>query len=180
MVGISEVKVRNMLETDIKYISSIQEGCYSNIVHESAQSLLAKLHASPRTCFVACSIGAGDYGDVVGYLLSVPWLRLEPPSLDAPTCVLPKVPDCLYLHDMAVSVEYQYATSKTRVAPHLFNAFHSAFEASGLRCASLVAIENMARYWQKYGFMAVQGDSALQHKLAPYGEQARYMELFQR
>lgn len=31
----------------------IQDQCYTDIVPESAQSLRAKVHASPSTCFVA-------------------------------------------------------------------------------------------------------------------------------
>jgi len=162
------IHIRNMQASDLEGILTIQAQCYQEIVPESKVSIQAKLEASPQTCFVADDPARG----VAGYMLSIPWQRQQPPELDAPACKLPAQPDCLYLHDLAVSPAYR----GSGVGKHLFNAFQKALATTHLPYACLVAIQNSASYWQKYGFAPVQMSPGLHASVATYGGQAQYME----
>lgn len=156
-----------MLSTDMGRVLVIQDTCYTDIVPESRQSLEAKLQASPSTCFVACVDN-----QLVGYLVSVPWRLAAPPELNAPECSLPEVPDCLYLHDLAVFP----AARRTGAGQALVNTFMQCLSKLELRHASLIAIQASMAYWQRHGFQPVAPDEALRAKLAGYGKEVTYME----
>jgi N-acetylglutamate synthase-like GNAT family acetyltransferase len=93
--------------------------------------------------------------------------------LNAATCRLPAAPDCLYLHDLAVAP----GARKTGAARALVEAFLTQLRYLGLERASLVAVQNSAPYWQRYGFRAVPPSDALKPKLASYGVDVQYMML---
>ena len=59
----------------------------------------------------------------------------------------------------------------------LVEAFLTQLRDSGLGRASLVAVQNSAPYWQRYGFRAVPVSDPLKAKLATYGKDVAYMEL---
>lgn len=162
------IDIRTMAESDIPAVLAIQVVCYTALTPESDASLHAKLSASQSTCFIA-SIG----GDVVGYLISLPWEFSNPPALNAQTCRLPDSPDCLYLHDLAVAPEARrFGTGRA-----LVDAFLAQLQASGLGRASLVAVQDSAPYWERYGFRPVPLSAPLEAKLATYGERVLYMAL---
>src|SRR5262245_46426268 len=54
-----------------------------------------------RLCPDGCHVLA-DGAEVVGYMVSHPWRRFEPPKLDALAGALPADPDCWLIHDVAV------------------------------------------------------------------------------
>ena len=58
----------------------------------------------------------------------------------------------------------------------LVEAFLTQLRDSGLGRASLVAVQNSAPYWQRYGFRVVLVSERLKAKLATYGEGVEYME----
>jgi hypothetical protein len=72
--------IRHIQESDLAAILKIQALCYTEILNESERCILAKLTASPGSCFVACQ---DDH--VVGYLLSLPTKFEHPPELDTET-----------------------------------------------------------------------------------------------
>lgn len=160
--------VRPMQAADIAAVLAIQAVCYTAIVPESRTSLLAKLAASPSTCFIA---GAG--GDILGYLIALPWQFASPPLLNAESCRLPSVPDCLYLHDLAVAP----AGRGGGAGQLLVETFLGRLRDLRLPRACLVAIQNSAAYWARYGFRTVPPSAPLQAKLASYGDNVHYMEL---
>ncbi|PKO88707.1 MAG: GNAT family N-acetyltransferase [Betaproteobacteria bacterium HGW-Betaproteobacteria-12] len=162
-----DIAVRPMAESDIAAVLAIQAVCYTAIVPESADSLLAKRRASPGTCLIATCAG-----EAVGYLIALPWQCASPPLLNAPTCRLPRQPDCLYLHDLAVSASAR-ASGAGRA---LVEAFLHKLQELDLGRASLVAIQDSAAYWARYGFRAVPASGPLQAKLASYGAGVQYME----
>jgi predicted N-acetyltransferase YhbS len=162
-----QIDIRMMAAADIPAVLAIQAVCYTEITPESGASLHAKLSASQSTCLIA-SIA----GDTVGYLIALPWTFSSPPELNAATCQLPLSPDCLYLHDLAVAPRAR--NSGTGRA--LVGTFLAQLAASGLGRASLIAIQNSASYWQRYGFRAVPPSAPLKARLATYGEGVAYME----
>lgn len=155
-----------MTSADLPAVLAIQSVCYTQIEPESRRSFEAKLAAAPASCFVA----QGE-DDVVGYLVALPGQFGAPPPLNADACHLPLSPDCLYLHDLAVAP----AARATGAGRALVAAFFAQLEASRLARATLVAIQDSASYWQRYGFRAVAAGAALQARLASYGSDVQYM-----
>ena len=156
-----------MNEKDLSAVLYIQGECYSEIEPESKGSLNSKLLASPSTCFVAC---AG--GNMIGYLISLPWIFTAPPILNAPVCEMPVIPDCLYLHDLAIAP----TARKTGAGQALVNTFFSRLQELNLDRAALVAVQASANYWRRRGFHSVKTTASLRKKLSSYGEGVDYME----
>lgn len=158
--------IRPMQLADLPAILDIQAVCYTTITPESEASLSAKLRASPRTCFIA-----EQNGKAVGYLISLPWDRHQPPELDARQCHPPAQPNCLYLHDLAVAP----AARKSGAGRALTAAFFKALDTLQLPCASLIAIQGSGSYWSRYGFRPAPLTAQLKNILAKYGRDAGYM-----
>ncbi len=163
---LSTLSIHPACNADLPAILRIQSRCYTAIVPESAQSMGAKLAASPATCFVAQRAG-----DVIAYLLALPWRFDHPPHLDAPDCVLPDAPDTLYLHDLAVDP----AARGSGASQALVKAFLTALTESGIGRASLIAIQGSAPWWEGHGFRAALTTPTLDARLAGYGSDVRYM-----
>ena len=161
------IDIRMMAVADLTAVLEIQAACYTEVTPESKESLLAKLGASQLTCFVA---SLEDHS--VGYLISVPWEFSSPPMLNAETCRLPSSPDCLYLHDIAVAP----SARKFGAGRALVGAFLTRLKELDLGRASLIAVQNAAPYWERYGFRAVSLSEPLKAKLSTYGAGVEYME----
>lgn len=155
-----------MEEGDLDTVIKIQGMCYSEVAPESRQSFLSKLVVSPETCVVA-----EDAGNVVGYLVSVPIEFSEPPTLNAENVRVPPAPDCLYLHDLAITPTYR----SRGVGRLLVDAFFEAAHRRNLPQVSLIAVQNSSPYWARYGFTAVSVSASLAEKIAGYGEKAVLM-----
>jgi predicted N-acetyltransferase YhbS len=161
------VDVRTMADADLPAVLEIQAICYTEVTPESKASLHAKLSASQSTCLIASLEGY-----TVGYLIALPWEFSNPPALNAQTCRLPPSPSCLYLHDLAVTPDARrFGTGRA-----LVEAFLTRLKRLGLGRASLVAVQNSAPYWERYGFRAVPQSESLKAKLATYGMSVLYME----
>ena len=159
--------IRKMSAADLPAVLAIQATCYPQATHESRESLLAKLGASPATCLIASLDG-----EPVGYLIALPGLRSRPPELNALTCSAPPSASCLHLHDLAVTPHARAAgTGRALVA-----AFLSLLQRSRLDRASLVAVQNSAPFWERHGFRAVPALPPLQATLSTYGAGVQYME----
>lgn len=161
------VEVRPMGLSDLPFVLEIQAACYTRIVPESLESFVAKLMAAPASCFIAAIERR-----TVGYLVALPWDFANPPMLDQTSCRLPKSPDCLHLHDLAVAPTARAAGAGRR----LVDAFFAHLQQSELPRASLIAIQDSAPYWQRHGFSLVQPADSLQAKLASYGQDVQYMQ----
>lgn len=158
--------VRRARPDDLPAILAIQAQCYFAIVPESALSMGAKLAAAPESCFVA----EAD-GQLLAYLLALPWTHQAPPPLDAPACLPPRHPDTLYLHDLAVAP----AARGRGAAQILVGAFLDFLGRSGLPRASLIAIQSSVPFWMGFGFRPVATTAEIADKLVGYGPDAHYM-----
>jgi len=155
-----------MADTDLPAVLEIQAVCYTHVIPESRESLHAKLNASQSTCLIASLVG-----NMVGYLIALPWEFSNPPALNAQTCELPSSPSCLYLHDLAVTPEAR----KSGAGRTLVEAFLTRLKRSGLARASLVAVQDSAPYWERHGFRPVPAAEPLRAKLSTYGKGVQYM-----
>jgi predicted N-acetyltransferase YhbS len=161
-----DLTIRTMQPGDLPAVLAIQAACYTEIPSETAASIQCKQRASPATCFVAL-----HHGEVVGYLLALPWQWAQPPALNAEIDGLPPTPDCLYLHDLAVSPQAR----NQGVGRALIDTFFKCLQRSGWNRASLVAVQNAAPYWRRFGFRRVNPSPSLQSQLATYSPTAQYM-----
>ena len=155
-----------MRPSDLPDVLEIQAACYTEVVPESMASLHAKLSAFPSTCFVASL-----HGKTVAYLFALLWDCSNPPILNAETCDPKGPPNGLYLHDLAVGPTARH----TGAGRALVEVFLEVFEASGLKQASLIAVQNSEGYWRRYGFRAQSPCARLLEKLATYGPDVKYM-----
>lgn len=156
-----------MADADLPAVLEIQAICYTELTPESKESLHAKLSASQSTCLIASL-----EGDTVGYLIALPWESSNPPVLNAETCKLPSAPSCLYLHDLAVTPDAR----QSGAGRALVEAFLTRLLHTGLRRASLVAVQDSAPYWERHGFRVVPQSEPLKAKLSTYGKGVQYME----
>ena len=165
---VSDLEIRSMAERDLDAVLAIQSSCYTEVAPETLHSIRAKLVASSTTCFVAVASG-----EVVGYLIALPWEFANPPVLNLERCELPQRPDCLYLHDLAV-------VPKARglgVGVKLVETFFKVLERLRLPRAALIAVQGSSAYWERFGFQIASTDADLRAKLLSYGTHVVYMEL---
>lgn len=160
------MNIRQMLFSDMSAVWSVQCDCYQGVLEpESLASLEAKRSASPDSCFVAM-----DAGKVVGYLISVPWLFGQVPSLNDAVCHIPQDADCLYLHDMAISPKM----AGMGMGKALFQAYQAQTSAMGFSKMALTAVGEAEGFWRKIGFKVKQIVLS-EAKVADYGGQVTYM-----
>lgn len=161
------IKIQTATLIDLDHILAIQDLCYYAIEPESKLSMASKIVVSPDTCFVA-----KEYGQIMGYLLSIPALLGEPPALDSETKSVIENPECLYLHDLAVHPDIR----GKGVGVLLLNQFMDIAREKGFQYSSLISIQNSVSFWEKQGFYPVNPSENLKHKLCSYGQDAVYME----
>lgn len=161
--------IRPMQPADLNEVLRIQAACFTELVPESEASMAAKLQAAPEHCWVAEGAAAGG---LLAYLFALPWRAESPPALDAADCQLPEQPDCLYLHDLSVDPQAR----GSGLAQALVQRFLEGLEASGLSRACLVAVQNSAGFWGRWGFRPVAPSPQLRVKLGSYGAHAAYLE----
>ncbi len=142
----------------------IQEEAYQEVGSEELSVLKNKQEYSPSTCLVSVS----KVNELQGYLLAHPWFGKEPPKLFNALPMIAK-PDCLYLHDMAVSSKFRGIGLGTKLVEHLF----SIVKSQQVNNITLVAVQGSCGFWADNGFTAVTGikvDSS-------YGTDAVLMEI---
>ena len=127
-----------------------------------------RLRLFPAGCFAAEVDGA-----FCGYGLTHPWTDGAPPALDSLLGCLPAAPDCLYIHDVALSA----ATRGRGLGRALVDRLAGLAAAHGLPRLSLIAVGGSAAGWGAMGFRPVVVDPAsmLAAKLASYDADAVYM-----
>lgn len=158
--------IRPMQLKDMDSVLQIQAACYSGDIPESIGSLSAKLSAAPRSCFVAT---AED--EVIAYLIAIPWISSAPPELNAAECHIPAHADCLYLHDLSVHPNAR----KSGVGRMLIECFFARCAQWQYAQACLVAVQNSAGYWRRFGFQAAPESTTLTEKLASYPADAEFL-----
>lgn len=172
MKGIAVVRL--MRGVDLPVVLDIQALCYDETKLESHRTFLAKLEASPATCFMAQVAEAS-----VGYLVAVPAEVNSPPPLHGEDYHVPPNADALYLHDLAVHPEVR----GSGIAAVLIEAYFQAVRQQGFRLACLTAVNGAGQFWERYGFRAAAGSGAdgmasdMASDMASYGAGAEYMSM---
>lgn len=125
-----------------------------------------RLGLNPSGCFVLSAEG----GPVRGYMVAYPWRREAAPALNTLIDALPEDAEVMYLHDLALHPE---ARGGGHARP-VVEALADQARAQGWRELALVAVNDAAPFWGRYGFN-VHETPAMAAKLASYGDDARYM-----
>lgn len=144
----------------------------SRVVHPDFPESLAvfeeKFALFPMGCLVLSPADAAP----LGYCLSHPWRSGDPPALDTRLGRLPADPDCLFLHDLALSPAVRgqnYGRQALRVLRDLSRL-------AGLARIELVSVGGAASFWRHNGFTPA-GDMTLRAKVfSTYGHGAEPME----
>lgn len=154
-----------MQESDLPRVAEI-----AALVHrsypEDSEVFAERLRLYPQGCRVL----SNEAGALVGYVLSHPWLFMQPPALNTLLVALPEHPTTYYLHDIALLPQAR----GSGFASDMARTLACDARAAGFANMSLVAVNDSAAFWEKHGFRIV-GDPALAAKLGSYGPDARLM-----
>lgn len=159
--------VRQMRESDLPAVLSVQADCYPPFYLEDASAFEAKLRLNPGGSWVVCR-----ERQVVGYLVTVLTDELHIPSLNSDSLGEPVRPHMLFIHDLALNAEARgLGLSNVMLA--------SAFEYARCRAVSsiaLVAVQGSSVFWSRQGFQAcTPRHPVMQQRLASFGPDALFM-----
>lgn len=166
----STVTIRPLSLNDLAEVMRIQALCYHSIEPESQNAFINKLKQAPDCAF---AVEGPKPDQLRAYLFALPIELNHPPSLDDDHYIVPKQPNALYLHDLAIDP----AARGQHLSQPLLKAFFACANKRALPYASLIAIQQSSAFWQRYGFQIddpLCQDPRLANKLASYGE-AQYM-----
>jgi len=163
-----KVVVRAMRTGDMAAVLDIQSHCYDETKLESPQSFIAKLDATPNTCFIALLANVP-----AGYLVAVPVKDGHPPPLNDSSYSVPQAANALYLHDLAVHP----SARGTGAADALIAAYFKALQESQVQIGCLTAVNTSSSYWEHFGFRAAAPAEESSGRMVSYGEGALYMRL---
>ena len=155
-----------MRERDVVSVMQIQAECYVSFIVESEETIRRRLSDFPDTAWVA-----ENQSGICGYLVTY---RSRVGNIAPLGSVFEQIadPDCLYLHDLAISERVKGQGLGGQLASL---AFGYAI-AKGLRYSALVSVQNSQPFWQRLGYEPWM-DLSVEHtqNLKTYERQALYM-----
>lgn len=163
------INFRTMTAQDIPALERIQEDAYGVHFLEPSEIIAARLAACPETAWVAEGQGR-VCAYLVGYLSECGKItKLHESFINSEN------PDCLYLHDLALSPSAQ----GQGIGRGLIETAEKFARDKNLNALSLLSVQNSKMFWQKFGF-SEYFDLDAQNKsyLATYltdGQDAHYM-----
>lgn len=155
---------RPALASDLRAIVAIAARIHPEL-HERSEVFADKIKLYPAGSRV---LVAGD--TIAGYGLAHPWNLHHVPPLDSLLERLPGDADCLYIHDVAVLLDFRGGVARDYVAD-----IAQLAHASGIATLALVSVYATRPLWERLGFHPVKADAGLRAKLASYGDNATYM-----
>jgi GNAT superfamily N-acetyltransferase len=137
---------RAMRPADIPVVTAISDAVHGAYA-ETAQVYAERLALYPPGC-----IAFEQDGQVTGFLVSHPWLRGQPPALNAPLGAIPEGADTYYLHDIALLPGTRGTGAGTAALAHAM----ALAQAGGFRDVTLVAVNGADSFWSARGFSHVE------------------------
>ena len=119
----------------------------------------------PEGCLVLASALT-----VAGYALSHPWICKDIPALNELLLRLPKNPDCLYLHDIALLPNARGHRASRRLVETLIKIAYR----EKLFSLALTSVYDTRGLWESYGFKPYK-NTHIEHQINTYGPHAIYM-----
>lgn len=161
---------RAMETADLDRVMAIAE-----VVHpdypEDRTVFAERLALYPDGCAMAEAFGAEAAGPCIGYIVMHPGRLGVPPPLDSPLGALPEVPDCLYLHDVALLP----AARGLGLGVAALERMNALAARQGFRWLALTSTPGARAFWDAQGFRPHDGGAGLAAKLASYGGGMTYM-----
>ncbi|WP_218156582.1 GNAT family N-acetyltransferase [Polaromonas sp. OV174] len=158
--------VRLMRPGDLASVAAIQADSYHPHYLEDDATLRARLNEFPDTAWVA----QGPAG-VCAYLVAYRSVLGKITPLGG-HFHSPALPNCLYLHDLAVST----AAAGQGLGPALVSHALAVARQEGLAYCALVSVQGSQAFWQRLGFRATTLDDPRERQhLATYLGAAVYM-----
>lgn len=133
---------RSTVPADFTAVSKLASNIHVDFP-ESDIVMQEKFQQFPTGC---CTLAVGS--DILGYLLSHPWKRCQPPPLNKLLGRLPPEPDAYYIHDLALAV----SARGRGMAELIVDDTISLARFLKLDCVSLVAIGGSQGFWGKQKF----------------------------
>jgi GNAT superfamily N-acetyltransferase len=155
------IALRPLTLTDVPCLDRLQHITYAPDFHEDSTVFADRIACHPGGCQGVFNDAAG----MVGYLLSHPASTAALPGLNQLLPDTDTVPDCYFIHDIAVHPAYRRQGIATQLLHH---AITEARQAGFVRLA-LVAVQDSHSLWQQHGFVIVAA-------CPDYGDGAWYME----
>lgn len=137
--------IRKIQSADWADIDRIQRACFPPSAIENMKSLRSIADVAPEFC----SVAVRDE-EVVGYLLSHPWVADDLPMLNQPVRSCPKDAETLFIHDMAI---LPFARGAGQASQMVRGAMDRARE-TGINSASLISVQDTVEFWIRFGFVA--------------------------
>lgn len=132
---------------------------------ESQEVIVNKLEFFPEGCWLLSSEDA-----LFGYALSHPWRLFNIPQLNKKLSTPMAIPDCLYLHDLAL---LKIARGKG-AAKQLVERLTGIAYSRKLSFLALTSVYDTPPIWQRLGFKIMNHEISSMG-LKSYGHSAKYM-----
>ncbi len=133
-----------MAARDLGAVAALEGICHAPLPPEGEALFGERLALFPAGCHVA-----GDEAGLAAYVVAHPWMRAAPPLLGQRLGALPDAPDCLHLHDIAVSPR---SRGRGLVAAALA-LLRPVARAAGRGVITLVSVHGTAGLWSRHGFL---------------------------
>lgn len=134
---------------------------------ESASIFAERVALYPEGCLALVN----DRDQLCGYAISHPIKNQQPPALDSLLGKIPSDADTYYIHDIAISPEYQGSGLAAAGIRRLLDLAG----AKGFQGTCLVSVYGTEGFWARFGFKGLEVEEALREKLKGYGEDAVYL-----
>lgn len=164
-----------MQREDLEQIYAIASCCHP-LYPERDQVLAEKFFLGRGGCFVLRETQKAEgvpsvKSKIFGYALTHPYSYGCIPALDTFLHEVPQTACLLYIHDVALlpAIRGQGAGAQ------LLEQLKLYAQREQYTTMALVAVNNSAAYWQKFGFVSKYLSNSQQKKLLSYGKEACYM-----
>ncbi|AWJ89588.1 N-acetyltransferase [Azospirillum baldaniorum] len=161
---------RAMETADLDRVMAIAEVVHPDYPEDRAV-FAERLALYPDGCAMAEAFGVEAAGPCIGYIVMHPGRLGVPPPLDSPLGALPEVPDCLYLHDVALLP----AARGLGLGVAALERMNALAARQGFRWLALTSTPGARAFWDAQGFRPHDGGAGLAAKLASYGGGMTYM-----
>ncbi|KAL2835676.1 acyl-CoA N-acyltransferase [Aspergillus pseudoustus] len=158
---------RPLTTSDIPTLISIADKIHATLP-ERPEIFAERIALYPAGC-LALEENTGSR-KIVGYAVSHPIRRRQPPELDTLLGEIPADADAYYIHDVAVLPEARGKGYAGQCVDLLLET------AKRFPVACLVSVYGTGEFWARFGFEAAVVGEALRRKVEGYGEDAVYLE----
>lgn len=134
---------------------------------ERAEVFAERVKVFPEGCL---ALTDRNNKELVGYAISHPIRRHQPPALDS---LLGRIADDAiqyYIHDLAILPAY-HGRGNAREAMETLNKVAERYEST-----CLVSVYGTVMFWRRFGFVEVEVNEELRTKLIGYGKDAVFLE----